>query len=312
MNEKKQSKNWKIALVYSLLALIGTVIITSSIGGILAFVFVMKFFGQGIPIVYKIFIAILFFGILIFSSWLSAKKSASYICMKYIINSKDKIIKLATIYYGIILLCWLFKNTSDSIIKYPLLYILILVIVMVMVLVIFYLFSQRYIKNENLESVAIIAQQGVASGKKQIKEWWVSFVYFLETFFGTIVFVSLIIGVTFSILNVPTSYEVLFAILFYIIFMFGLWFCAKFIAEHICRKYIVVNKNKIIQLSTIYFAVVLFAWALLSSNQSSDDFIIINKLADTILVIVTFIIMLIIFYMASKKYIKNDNEILIQ
>jgi len=92
MKEKKHSADWYIAATHYLTAGFVIPFIINFVGAI----FLVSFLLTGLKL-YLILILLNLLGV-----WFGVKYSAAYLKKTYIITNKNKIIKLATMYYGVI------------------------------------------------------------------------------------------------------------------------------------------------------------------------------------------------------------------
>jgi hypothetical protein len=147
MKEKKQSKDWYIAATHYLTAGFAMPLIV----GLVLSIPVMLITGENNAVLFQILMQIIW----IFTIWLGIMYSAKFLAKVYVIKNSSNIIRLATVYFGVIgtiLRIVRMKNIANGI---DLVYIINIVCFIVGIAV-FYVLSKKYIKNS--EDI-ILAQQ---------------------------------------------------------------------------------------------------------------------------------------------------------
>lgn len=163
-------------------------------------------------------------------------------------------------------------------------------------------------------------QMSSTKPKKQSKNWYIAvthyltagfavpFVFFLILgFFGGLLrswmFKLLFLGKlgsfgsVFLYLNtIITEHDLIQVVSVFIIDFFGIWLGVKYAAKFIAKTYIVMEVNKIINLATIYFAVIGIGWRLVGIEILDSKFIIDFGL---------FIVLTLSFFLFSKKHLYN-------
>jgi len=145
MENKKQSKEWKIAAMHFLLSCAVALIIIAMVMFIL---FPMIIFGA-------IDVFIDFFCVVsILSIWSGVRTSGIYITKSYEIENKDKVIILATIYYVIVMIVWSIVDpriiawfVDSGVVSLSYNYIFAEWLFKIIGTIIFYMAGKSYIKN---------------------------------------------------------------------------------------------------------------------------------------------------------------------
>lgn len=130
--QKKEAKNWNIAATHFLTAGISS----SILQGILIFLAVLIFSTSNLIVMSIIGFVSLYLGIYY---------SANFINKRYLIKNRDKVIKLATIYFVVVTggySIFEFVNGQREIID---------IVYFVVIAILFYLLSKKYIKNNKMK-----------------------------------------------------------------------------------------------------------------------------------------------------------------
>ena len=141
MKNKKQSQDWKIALVHFLMSYVVSVILAFLIMFLASFVLVEL--GQSAINLTSVVLYI----VSILSIWLAVRTSGSYITRNYVINNVDKILKFATIYYVIIVFGWSLLNLKNTLASTSYSLVIAQWVVLIIGVFVFYIAGKKYIKN---------------------------------------------------------------------------------------------------------------------------------------------------------------------
>lgn len=143
--------------------------------------------------------------------------------------------------------------------------------------------------------------------QKKSSNWYIAATHYLTAGFA----IPLVIGLiaTFLIkVSAPIfiSAPILLAIFLLTIKLLSLWLGIRYSANYLEKAYIIDNKDKIVNLSTIYFAVLHFGYFLLQalniSRYGNEKLIGLG---------LEIIITTVLFYVFSKKYIRNTKDSII-
>jgi hypothetical protein len=137
--------------------------------------------------------------------------------------------------------------------------------------------------------------------KKQAANWNIAATHYLTSGFAIPFIMGLVLGIP-AVILVGKDNIVALTIVTSIIWMVSIWLGIIYSSKFIAKTYIVNDKNKIVNLATIYLIVLGSAFRLynLSSKGLNIAFII-----DAFF----FVVVIILFYFLSKKYLHNTEMI---
>ncbi len=131
--------------------------------------------------------------------------------------------------------------------------------------------------------------------KKQSPEWYIAGTHWL-----TSMVTSVIIGAVILFILVAISQDtVILSIGTIIIYPVIMWLAVRYSANFVNKRYVIVNPDHIVTLSTVFLIIVAGGYRGYSWLSSSGGMLVIANA-------VGFFIALVIFYFASKKYIKKN------
>lgn len=129
--------------------------------------------------------------------------------------------------------------------------------------------------------------------KKQLKSWNIAITHWLTAGFVMPFLINLLaVFVIFPLIEIESTIQVF--IIDFILALMAVWLGVVYSAKYLRRKYIIVDKNKVVILSTIYLFVIRIVYFLVVSRENLSYEITIT------------IIISLLFYVLSNKYIKED------
>ena len=133
--------------------------------------------------------------------------------------------------------------------------------------------------------------------QKKSSNWYIAATHYLTAGFAIPFVVGLVVALLarmglFTFLSTQLA-SVIFSL---VISVLSIWLGTMYSANYLKKAYIIENKNKIVNLATLYFVVLHFGYFLFQIFRS-------NKLTSYSLIGI--IITAALFYIFSKKYIKN-------
>lgn len=137
--------------------------------------------------------------------------------------------------------------------------------------------------------------------KKQSANWNIAATHWLTSGFAIPFLMTLVIGIPLVIL-IGEKNIVPLAIASQIVYFFSIWLGVIYSSKYIAKTYIVNDKDKIANLSTIYLIIIGGGFRLYNFLTKGIDIeFIINACG--------FVVVVLIFHILSKKYLKNTEAI---
>jgi len=128
--------------------------------------------------------------------------------------------------------------------------------------------------------------------RKSSANWYIAATHYLTAGFVIPLLIMFIFGLFIGFL--PVLPAALMYILYSVVMAIAIWLATIYSANFLKKKYIIKDKNKIVNLSTVYLAVIGIIGLVLQS------FSVLN--------IVVLVVEAVVFYLASKKYIGETSE----
>ncbi len=128
--------------------------------------------------------------------------------------------------------------------------------------------------------------------RKRSANWYIAATHYLTAGFVIPFLMMFIFG--FFIGFLPVLPPVLTYLLYSIVMAIAIWLATIYSANFLKKKYIIKDRNKIVNLSTIYLIVIGIIGLVLQGFS--------------VLSIVVLAVMAVVFYLASKKYIQETSE----
>jgi len=128
--------------------------------------------------------------------------------------------------------------------------------------------------------------------RKQSANWYIAATHYLTAGFVVPLLIIFIFGLFIGFL--PVLPPVLMYLLYSVVMVLAIWLAVIYSANFLKKKYIIKDKSKIVNLSTIYLVVVGIIGLVLQGFS--------------ILSIVVLAVMAVVFYFGSKRYIEETVE----
>jgi hypothetical protein len=136
--------------------------------------------------------------------------------------------------------------------------------------------------------------------KKQSKDWYIAATHWLTSGFAIPFLMTLIIGIPLVIL-IGEKNIIPLVIASQIVYFFSIWLGIIYSSKYITKTYIVNDKDKIANLSTIYLIVLGGGFRIYNLlTKGMDIEFIINACG--------FVVVVLIFHILSKKYLRNTES----
>jgi len=128
--------------------------------------------------------------------------------------------------------------------------------------------------------------------RKQSANWYIAATHYLTAGFVIPLLIMFIFGLFIGFL--PVLPKMLMYLLYSGVMALAIWLATIYSANFLKKKYIIKDRNKIVNLSTIYLVVLGIIGLVLQSFS--------------VLSIIVLVVEAVVFYLASKKYIEETSE----
>jgi len=139
--------------------------------------------------------------------------------------------------------------------------------------------------------------------KKKSANWYIAATHYLTAGFA----IPFLIGLAASFILLPLielGSTLLITIFLLVVRLLAIWFGVMYAANYLKKTYIIEDKNKIVNLATMYFVVLNGGWWGISTIISGK-----RVGVDVVFSLLNFIILAPLFYLFSKKYISNTETV---
>jgi len=130
--------------------------------------------------------------------------------------------------------------------------------------------------------------------KKQSPEWYIAGTHWLTSMVSSAIFGAIILFILAAISQDVTILSIGTIIIYPVV----MWLAVRYSANFVNKRYIIVNPDHIVTLSTVFLVIVAGGYRGYSALSSSGGMLVIANA-------IGFFVALVIFYFASKKYVKK-------